>query len=268
MSPYTAKEQHLVITAPNLAAHEGISHGFFTRKGGVSQGLYDSLNCGLGSKDDRARVLQNRAVVAGMLGFAADHLVANAQIHSTDVITVGSPWPPENAPHADGLVTNVPGILLAAAGADCGVILFHDPKAQVVGACHAGWRGAKDGILESTLEAMMGMGASISDILAALGPTISRPAYEVGFDMIEQVLASTLWAETCFEPSPDKPDKFQFDLPMYIRERLSHTGIGNFHDVQRCTLSEPEHFFSYRRSTLNGEADYGRHLHGIGLLSK
>ncbi len=264
MSPYTAKEQHLVITAPNLAACKAISHGFFTREGGVSHGLYASLNCGLGSKDERAHVLQNRAYVAGMLGFASNQLVANAQVHSTIVTTVTHAWAPENAPQADGLVTNVPGILLAAAGADCGVILWHDPVAKVVGACHAGWRGAKNGILESTLAAMVALGASPANIRAALGPTISAPAYEVGEDLHTDVLIASPWASNCFTQGA-KPEKFQFNLPHYIAQRLQHAGISNFHDTHRCTLSEPAHFFSYRRSVLAGEPDYGRHLHGIGL---
>ncbi len=240
------------IRAPAL---EPVPHGFFTRRGGVSTGLYASLNTGLGSRDDRAAVLENRARVAARLG--ASGLATPYQVHSPDAVVVRSAWAPGEGPHVDGVVTDVPGLAIGVSSADCGPILFADAEAGVVGAAHAGWRGAFGGVLESTLDVMESIGARRARIVAVLGPTISAAAYEVGPEFIARFLEADPENARFFVPS-DRPEHHRFDLPAYIGMRLRRAGAGTVADLGLCTYADPERFFSYRRMTHLGEADYGR----------
>jgi YfiH family protein len=242
----------------------GIRHAFFTRQGGVSEGIYASLNGGQGSADDPARVQENRGRMADRLGVARDRLVSCYQVHSPDVVTVTAPWTRAEAPKADAMVTREPGLALAVSTADCGPILFADVEAGVVGAAHSGWKGAFSGVLESTLEAMERLGAKRAEIVAVLGPTISRAAYEVGPEFVERFHVASPGNTRFFTPST-KADHAMFDLPAYIGARLVAAGIGRFHDMALCTYADETRFFSYRRVTHREEPDYGRLLHAIAL---
>ncbi len=240
------------IRAPAL---EPVPHGFFTRRGGVSSGIYASLNTGLGSRDERASVLENRARVTARLG--ATVLATPYQIHSPDAVVVRAAWAPGEGPQVDGVVTDVPGLAIGVSSADCGPILFSDPVAGVVGAAHAGWRGAFGGVLEATLDTMESIGADRGRIVAVLGPTISAAAYEVGPEFRDRFLAADADNARFFVPS-DRPEHHRFDLPAYIVARLTRAGAGQVADLGLCTYADPERFYSYRRMTHRGEADYGR----------
>jgi polyphenol oxidase len=241
----------------------GIRHGFFTRRGGVSGGLYDSLNIGLGSKDSRENVLENRARVSTRLGASPDRLALPYQHHSADAIVVETAWRPGSAPKADAVVTASSGIALGISTADCGPVLFADTTARVIGAAHAGWRGALTGILESTIATMESLGARRRRIVAVLGPAISRNSYEVGPE----------FRATFLDHDPDNARFFadgpggrpHFDLPAYILHRLGAAGIAHAENLARCTYREEDLFFSYRRATHRGEPDYGRLVSGIAL---
>jgi YfiH family protein len=246
------------LTAPILAPFAGIAHGFFTRVGGVSGGIYASLNCGLGSRDSREHVAQNRSRVAVALGVPAGALVTPYQVHGTHVIAVTAPWDGGNRPQADALVTDRPGIAIGVGTADCGPILLADPTARVVGAAHAGWKGALAGVVESTVAAMEGLGARRDRMVAALGPTISQANYEVGPELVAQFVADDPGNARFFAPSPN-PGGSQFDLPEYIIARLRRAGIAS-ESLAFCTYADPARFFSFRRATHRGEADYGREL--------
>ncbi|MDJ0931569.1 peptidoglycan editing factor PgeF [Breoghania sp.] len=251
-----------MISAPELADLPGIDHGFFTRNGGVSEGIYQSLNIGLGSDDTRSRVEENRAHVARTFGLEADRLVNPHQHHSADAVTVRTPWKQGEGPRADAMVTDQPDILLGISTTDCGPVLFANPEARVVGAAHAGWRGALTGILESTIEAMVALDAKRSRIIAVLGPTISAAAYEVGSEFVERFTEADEGNGIYFRPN-SKADHAMFDLLAYIVDRLEQTGIAHATSLQRCTYSEEETFFSYRRTTHRGEGDYGRQVSAI-----
>lgn len=242
----------------------GIAHAFFSREGGVSQGLYEGLNIGLGSDDDRAHVLENRARAARQFGLAPDSLVTPHQIHSADVLTVSAPFEENADRRADALVTNQPDLILGIATADCGPVLFADADAKVIGAAHAGWKGAFGGILENTLEAMEALGAARSRITAVLGPTISAQAYEVGPEFRARFLDDTLLNAPFFTPSPTA-GHFMFDLPAYILRRLTAAGVGTAKASGHCTYSDEDAFYSYRRATHRSEPDYGRLLSAIVL---
>jgi YfiH family protein len=246
----------------DAARRSGIRHGFFTRKGGVSAGLYDGLNVGMGSGDERASVTENRARVAQWMGVAPDALVSVHQIHSPEVIVVTEPWGAER-PKADAMVTTTPGIAIGVLTADCGPVLFADAGARVIGAAHAGWKGALTGVLESTIAAMEGLGAKRESILAELGPSISRRNYEVGPEFVARFVEASPGNERYFAPSP-KPGHAWFDLNRYTVDRLSAAGVkAGFLD--RCTYAEEENFYSYRRATHRGEPDYGRQVSLIAL---
>lgn len=249
-----------IVTAAPLDL-PGIAHGFFGREGGVSEGLYASLNCGAGSRDDPAHVAANRARVAARLGVAAERLVSLYQIHSPDVLTVAEPWGADR-PQADGMVTTTPGIALGVLAADCTPILFADRQAGVVGACHAGWKGALAGVAETTLDAMRRLGAH--DIAAAIGPTIRQPSYEVGAEFRDRFLAADAANDAWFA-SGRMAEKFQFDLPGYLTGRLRAAGVEAIFDCGVCTYADPG-YFSYRRATHRGEPDYGRNISAIALL--
>ncbi|WMS43879.1 peptidoglycan editing factor PgeF [Acuticoccus sp. MNP-M23] len=249
------------LTAPALSS-AGIRHGFFTRQGGVSSGIYASLNAGRGSADRPDDVAENRARIAGAMGVPATALVSMNQIHSADVLTLDAP--PDGRPKVDGLVTTRPGIALGVLHADCAPVLFADAGNRVIGGAHAGWRGATGGILEATVDEMVAQGARRSAIVAVVGPTIGAPSYEVGPDFPAPVIDANPEAARCFAPSA-RPGHHMFDLPGYIVMRLSAAGVGTVENLGLDTYADPDRFFSYRRTTHRGEADYGRMLAAIAL---
>ena len=250
------------IRSPDLEVPE-IDHAFFTRRGGVSTGIFASLNGGQGSADDAANVMENRARMAHSLGVAPEHLVTVHQVHSPDALVVEGPWPGER-PKADGMVTRTPGLALAVLSADCGPVLFADAQARVIGACHSGWKGAFTGVLEGTVEAMERLGADRARIVAVLGPTISGAAYEVGPEFVARFTSEDAALARFFKPSPREGHAW-FDLPGFIGTRLRKAGIGHFTNLGLCTYSDPELFYSYRRTTHRGEPDYGRLVSAITL---
>jgi hypothetical protein len=252
-----------MIQAPDLE-HPGLVHAFFTREGGVSTGIYASLNGGLGSSDDRENVLQNRRRMAAALGVADTHLVNVHQVHSPDVVIVDGPWPVDERPRADGMASRMPGVALAISTADCGPLLFVDPQAKVIGACHAGWRGALEGVIDRTVDAMESLGGRRKRITAVLGPTIGRHAYEVGPEFVARFMEADAGNAAFFTETAPGKHAF-FDLPRYIGHRVDETGVGAFADLGLCTYSDEERFFSYRRTTHRKEPDYGRLISAIAL---
>lgn len=254
----------LGVLADGPARDGGIRHAFFTRQGGVSQGLYSALNCGFGSRDDPKRVAENRAIAARLLGLGAERLVSCHQVHGTTAITVEQPWRRAANPRADGMVTAVPGIALGVLAADCAPVLFADPTARIVGAAHGGWRGALAGIMEATVAAMTRLGARPERIRAGIGPCIAQPSYEVGADF-RAAFAAADPASGRFFVAAMRPTHFRFDLPGYIAERLLRLGLAAVERVPHDTLADEALFFSYRRACLRGEADYGRGLAAITL---
>ena len=261
-----------MLDSPAVALHHpalavpGVRHGFFTRQGGVSGGIYASLNGGLGSSDDPASVRENRRRMAEGLGVKPERLISCYQVHSPEVVTVTEPWTRENAPKADAMVTRERGIALAVSTADCGPVLFADAEAGVIGAAHAGWKGAFTGVLEATLAAMEALGARRRDIVAVLGPMISGEAYEVRPEFVARFVEADASNSVFFRAVPTKPGHAMFDLPAYIRMRLTQAGVGRFEDMALCTFGDEERFFSYRRVTHRKEPDYGRLLHAIALV--
>ncbi|WP_428672296.1 peptidoglycan editing factor PgeF [Roseibium sp.] len=243
----------------------GVRHGFFTRQGGVSEGLYGSLNIGLGSDDDRDNVLENRSRVSGALGVSETRLVSPYQIHSPDVITVSAPFEDDADRKADALVTATPGLAIGVSTADCGPVLFADPEARVIGAAHSGWKGAISGVLQNTVTAMEALGAARVNITAVLGPTISQRAYEVGPEFRDRFIEDALDNARFFVPS-GRADHFMFDLPGFIGTRLEQLDLRQVADLGVCTYADEDRFFSYRRTTHRREPDYGRQISAI-LLS-
>jgi polyphenol oxidase len=252
------------IQAAALAALPGIRHGFFTRTGGVSEGIYASLNGGIGSHDAPARVAENRARMAAALAVRPERLLTAYQIHSADVVTADGPWTPETRPRADAIVTRTRGLAIGATTADCGPVLFADAQAGVIGAAHAGWRGAFHGVLEATIAALESCGADRGRLVVALGPMIRQPNYEVGAEFVARFEAVDA-ANGLFFTASARAGHALFDLPGYIAARLRGCGIAHIEDVGRCTYAEPQEFFSYRASTHRGEPDYGRHVNAIAL---
>lgn len=246
-----------IITSDALQAR----HGFFTRKGGASSGIFSGLNCGTGSSDQTEIVAINRARVAEAMGVGAEALVTVHQVHSARALPVTGPL--SIRPEADALVTATPGILLAVLTADCQPVLFADAKAGVIGAAHAGWRGAVDGVLEATLEAMEGLGADRTRITAVIGPTISQAAYEVGPEFLDRFRAEDEASTRFFANGTG--DRLLFDLPGYGLHRLRQAGVGQAEWTGHCTYRDPERFYSFRRTTHAGEADYGRLIATIRL---
>jgi hypothetical protein len=253
-----------MLQAVQLGKLARIRHGFFTRGGGVSQGVYASLNGGVGSNDEPGSVNENRARMAAALGVAPDHLLTAYQIHSPDVVVADKPWDKENRPRADAIVTRTPRLAIGVSTADCGPLLFADNKARVIGAAHAGWRGAFTGVIEAGIATMEKLGADRSRIVAALGPTIRQPNYEVGPEFVERFLAADHDNSRFFAPSR-RDGHAMFDLPGYIGARMQRAGIVQFEDLGFCNYADPDRFFSYRRTTKNGEPDYGRHVNAIAL---
>jgi polyphenol oxidase len=244
---------------------EGVTHGFFTRGGGHSTGIFASLNCGFGSGDDADLVKLNRDVVARALGIAEGHVVSAHQVHSAQVVEVTEVWPMEGRPKVDGLVSRTKGIGLGVLTADCGPVLFADAAAGVIGCCHAGWKGAVGGVTDATVIAMEKLGARRDNIIAAVGPTISQAAYEVGPEFPKPFLDQSSAHGAFFVPSV-KAGHFMFDLPGYLRERMKGLGLKAVHDLALCTYSDEARFYSYRRATHRSEADYGRLISAIALV--
>ncbi len=255
------EERPAPLRSPALdsVASSGVRHGFFTRQGGVSGGLYRGLNVGLGSKDERAAVLENRARVAAHFGVNPRHLFTPHQVHSPRAVAVTAPW--AERPQADAVVTDRPGLALGVLAADCGPVLFADARAGVVGAAHAGWKGALDGVLEATVEAMTGLGADPARIVAVLGPSISQDHYEVGPEFVSRFVAADARNERWFVPSV-RPGHSLFDLNGYTVDRLHKAGV-KASQLGRCTYADEESFFSYRRTTHRAEPDYGRQISAI-----
>jgi hypothetical protein len=246
-----------IITSDALACR----HGFFTRKGGASSGIFAGLNCGIGSSDQTEIVAINRARVAAAMGVGPEALATMHQVHSARALPVTGPLPIR--PEADALVTATPGVLLAVLTADCQPVLYCDPEARVVGAAHAGWRGALDGVLEATIEAMEALGAERSRITAVIGPTISQAAYEVGPEFLDRFRAEDEENTRFFANGPG--DRLLFDLPGYGLYRLRSAGVGHAEWTGHCTYRDPSRFYSYRRTTHAGEVDYGRLISTIRL---
>jgi YfiH family protein len=254
----------MMIEAASLKSLAGVRHAFFTRQGGVSDGVYASLNGGVGSGDDPAAVAQNRARMAAALGVAATHFLTCYQIHSPTVVVAETPWAPQARPQADAIVTRTPGLAIGASTADCTPVLFADREAGVIGAAHAGWRGALAGVTDATVAAMESLGAVRHRIVAAIGPTIHQPNYEVSSDLVARFVTADKSNHRFFRPSA-RDGHAMFDLPGYVAARLAGAGITAIEDVGLCTYAQPERFYSYRRATHRGEADYGRHVNAIAL---
>jgi polyphenol oxidase len=246
-----------IITSPALTAR----HGFFTRKGGASSGIFAGLNCGKGSTDQADVVAINRGRVAQAMGVTVAEMVTVHQVHSARVVTVTAPL--KDRVQADAMVTAAPGLLLAVLTADCQPVLFCDAKSGVIGAAHAGWRGTFDGVLEAVLDAMEALGARRGDTTAVIGPSISQPCYEVGPEFVTRLTGPDPDAARFF--APGSGDRVLFGLPGYGLERLRRAGVGHAESTGHCTYRDSERFYSYRRTTHAGEADYGRLISTIRL---
>ena len=253
----------MMLQAKNLSALPGIRHAFFTREGGVSEGLYASLNAGVGSDDDPAKVAENRARMAKAVGVTPERFLTAYQIHSPEVVVAEEPWRSDTRPRADAIVTRVPGLAIGVSTADCGPVLFADQEAQIIGAAHAGWRGAFAGVIEATIGGMENLGADRHRIVAAMGPMISQENYEVGEDLVAQFTGSDPANARFFRRG--RPGRAQFDLPGYIAARLASAGIRNVENLGVCTYADAQRFYSFRRTTHRGEPDYGRHVNAIAL---
>jgi polyphenol oxidase len=243
----------------------GIRHAFFTRSGGVSTGLYASLNGGVGSQDDAGKVVENRARMAAALGVEPRRLLTAYQSHSPNVVVAEAPWTTGDRPQADAIVTRMRALAIGVTTADCGPVLLADPRTGVIGAAHAGWRGALTGVIEATVAAMERLGAARGQIRAAIGPMIRQTTYEVGPDLVARFRAEDPAASRFFAPAKREAHAM-FDLAGYIAARLKRAGITAVEDTGLCTYADPERFFSYRRTTHHAEADYGRHVNAIALV--
>lgn len=254
-----------MILASTLADLPRVRHAFFTREGGVSQGVYASMNGGQGSKDDPAHVAENRRRMAESLG--AESLVTAFQHHSAVAVVATEPWTREHAPRADAVVTKTPGIAIGVTIADCGPLLLADGKAGVIAAAHAGWRGAFDGIIEATVAKMEELGARRENISAAIGPLIRQQSYEVGPEFIARFRAADESFDKFFKPAARESHAL-FDLPGFIALRLEQARVGTVQDLELDTYSDEANFYSYRRTTHRGEPDYGRLIAAIALVNE
>ncbi|MBY0407588.1 MAG: peptidoglycan editing factor PgeF [Rickettsiales bacterium] len=254
----------MFLTCPTLSEQKNIRHGFFTRRGGKSSGWYNALNCGFGSGDNLDIVAENRDIVARALGVRGEQLVSAYQIHSPNVVTLVQPWTRETAQEGDALVTKTPGVALGILTADCVPILFADSEARVIGAAHAGWKGAFTGVVENTLAAMETLGADRSRIHAAIGPAINQSSYEVGPEFKDRLTQQAPEKERFFLPSL-KQGHHMFDLKGYVRKQLQQADIGTINTLANDTCSEEDDFFSFRRATLRQEPVYGRQISAIML---
>ena len=247
-----------------LSSVPGIRHAFFTRAGGVSSGIYAGLNGGLGSQDEAQNVHENRRRMAAALEVVPEKLLTLHQIHSPDVIVATEPWPTTVRPKGDAMVTKIPGIALGVTAADCGPVLMVDPKARVIGAAHAGWKGALGGVVEATIDAMEGQGASRDNIIVGLGPMLRQRNYEVGMEFVARFEEADA-DNVRFFASASRNGHAMFDLPGYLQARLSAAGVLMVDDIDLCTYADEDSFYSYRRATHRKEPDYGRHVHAIVL---
>lgn len=247
----------------DLLSEKNLRHAFFGRHGGVSKEHYASLNTGFGSDDNYADVAENRRRCAGVLGVIPERLLTVHQTHSPDVIVVESPW--DGAPEqADAMVTTTPRLAIGVLAADCMPWLFADPEAGVIGAAHAGWRGALAGVLENTVSKMENLGARRDRIRAVVGPCMRQPNFEVGLDLLQAFTQKYPQAEQFFAPGVS-PEKRQLDLVGFGKWRLAGNGVSQFDDINRCTLGAPDEYFSYRALIRQGFKDYGRNLSAICL---
>ncbi len=251
------------IQSPLLAAIPGVRHAFFTRRGGVSTGIYDSLNVGRGSQDEPADVIENRARAARWFGGAPEDLNTCYQIHSTRAITADGSWG-DARPQGDAVVSKTPGVICGALSADCAPVLIVDPQAKIVASAHAGWRGALDGVVQAAVDTMVVLGGNPVNMIAAVGPCIGPDSYEVGVDFLHRFEADSPGSSLFFRPGATD-DKRMFDLPGFVLDRLRTAGIEQREWVGRDTRAEEALFFSNRRAFLNGEGDYGRLLSAICL---
>ena len=253
----------MMLCSPLLSSIPGLRHAFFTRDGGVSDGVYGSLNGGLGSGDDPADVRENRRRMAEQMGVSPEYLLNVHQVHSPDAVVATGPWQSPSRPKADAIVTRAEGLAIGVTTADCGPVLLVDPNARVIGAAHAGWRGALTGILESTIDAMEKLGAERKDTVAAIGPLIRQPSYEVGSEFVVRFIEADADNAMFFLPAA-RDGHSMFDLAGFIRMRLENAGILMIDDLDIDTYSD-ERCYSYRRSVHRNEPDYGRHVHAIIL---
>ena len=242
----------------------GVAHAYFTRRGGVSEGVYASLNGGVGSRDAPDAVRVNRARMAAALAIAPERLAIPFQVHSADALAITAAFSRDARPRCDALVTATPGLGLGVTGADCGMILFADAEARVIGAAHAGWKGALNGVVEATVAAMAALGARADRIRAALGPCIAQPSYEVGSEFVAAFEAGDKSSDRFFTPSVNA-GRSMFDLHGYIADRAARAGIARFEDLGLDTYADEARFFSYRRATHRQEPDYGRLVAAIAL---
>jgi YfiH family protein len=258
----------MIIQAATLK-FSGLRHAFFTREGGVPGGVYASLNGGVGSRDHAGHVAENRARMAAALAVEPDRFLTAYQIHSPDVVVAEQPWSADARPRADAIVTRAAGLAIGVSTADCGPVLFADADARVIGAAHAGWRGALSGVVEveATVAAMERLGAKRGRIRVALGPMIRQDNYEVGADFIARFAAEDKTSADFFRPAA-REGRALFDLAGYIAARLDRAGVREVEDLGLCTYAEPERFFSFRRTTHRAEPDYGRHINAIALAGE
>ncbi|MBA3811372.1 MAG: peptidoglycan editing factor PgeF [Caulobacteraceae bacterium] len=252
-----------ILRSALLAAVPGVAHAFFTRRGGVSTGIYESLNLGRGSRDATGAVAQNRRRAAGVFGLPPGALNVCWQTHSARILVADRPWAGER-PRGDGVITVRAGVLCGVLSADCAPVLIADGEARIVAALHAGWRGALDGVVAAAVEAMKGLGARPSRMVAAIGPCIGPASYEVGPDFLDRFEAEAPGSERFFTPG-DATDKRRFDLPGYVLSRLEAEGVERAEWIGRDTCAEQDDFFSNRRAVQRGEKDYGRLLSAIML---
>lgn len=255
------------LTAQTLDSTPQCRHGFFSKQGGVSTGIYTGLNCGPGSDDNARNVRANRAAVARHLGVVPEHLLNLYQIHSANVVIADKPWALGQAPQADALVTRQSGLALSILTADCTPVLFCDPSARVIAAAHAGWKGALSGVIAATIDTMESLGARRGNITAAIGPCITQPNYEVGPEFLSTFAAADPDFARFFTASP-KPgsDRLHFDLPGFVEHRLAAAGIASIDNKAVCTYAHSDTYFSYRKSTHRNEPDYGRNISAIALI--
>ncbi len=251
------------LTSPLLSKFHRLQHGFFTRQGGVSEGLYASLNCGPGSSDSAMHVMENRSRVQHHL--KAESLCTLYQIHSAEVVTITNPWQQLNAPQADAMVTNTPGIALGILTADCAPVLLADPHAGVIGAAHAGWKGALSGVIANTVQAMEQLGAKRNQLFAAIGPCIGQESYQVDTIFHANFLAASADHNQFFDRDTQSPSHYLFNLKEFVESRLKAVGISQIHALPDNTYLEESQFFSYRRATHRNEPDYGRQISAILL---
>jgi hypothetical protein len=253
----------MMLASSLLSAVSGLRHAFFTREGGVSQGIYASLNAGIGSRDDPAHVAENRRRMAETMGVSPENFLSLYQIHSPDAVIADRTWNSASRPRADAIVTKTPELAIGVTAADCGPVLFVDPHARVIGAAHAGWKGALTGVLENTVDAMETLGSKRSEIAVAIGPLIRQQSYEVGAEFVTRFTGADPDYARFFVPS-ERDGHAMFDLGGFIRMRLECSGVKTIDDTGIDTYSDGR-FFSYRRSVHRREPDFGRHVHAIVL---